>query len=730
MLTLDFRHIPWPRYSPYSLGLNPFSDCYVLCTNELLGKFKMVDKKWYQAPNTPKPASSHTTGFAGAGSQFKWTQYSSRASFSQKNLHVPHQTIGHRRYLGEMAVEAGLIDAPSLDALLLQQKGQRCRIGEMMVNAGHLHATDLAQLLSLQSGVPYVDLFTEPIDPTLSNTSDLDFYIRNDCIAWRWKNREPVYVAADPFRVREAVEEIEGHPCRIYFATARAIRQTIRDRFTLELGHRARLQLANSSPENSAQNRLSVSQTLFIPVAIVLLACFAFAFPQAFFITANITFAAGFLIIAALKLLSVAIGLEQGTRPGNVDSDGDIRIEDDDLPAYSILVPLFHEASVLPILMASLRKLDYPAAKLQILLIFEETDSETMASAKSLNLPENVEFIRVPFSFPLTKPKACNFALSFARGEYLVIFDAEDMPEPEQLRRAVSAFQASDDKLACVQARLNYYNQFENWLTRQFTLEYAAYFDLLLPTFERLGFPIPLGGTSTHFRTSALRDAGAWDPFNVTEDADLGMRLAMLGYKTGLINSTTYEEANCRVDNWLRQRSRWTKGWMQTYLVRMRHPIKLYKALGLRGFFGFQIIIGGFSISNLVHPPFFIWAIVTIIFTQSMSTYDQGDGSRSSAIAVANMLLLSTGYSISILAGMTAAAKRGLRPLVFSAFAMPAYWLLISLGSYKALAQLVSRPFHWEKTEHGLSRQWQEQHDAALRDATNASDTKPQPLGN
>ena len=675
----------------------------------------MVNREWQPTTYTASGSDSSAGDSSETRPEFNWTGGPAEAKLAPKKRYAD-PLRNKRQCLGEMAVDAGLIDTPALDILLAQQIGQNARIGEMMVSAGHLRATDLAQLLSVQTGVPYIDLHTQPIDPTLSYTSDFDFYVRHDCIAWRWKNREPVYVAADPFGVRAAVEELEGRPCRIYFATARAIRQAIQGRFLLELGERARLELANTSPENSAQNRLSVSQAWFIPAAILLLACFAYEAPRIFLIIMNLTFAAGFLTIAALKLLSISIGLERPANTASADSDTEVCVEDIDLPIYSILVPLFREASVLPILAASLSKLDYPSAKLQILLIFEETDAETIAAAKSLNLPDNVEFILVPFSLPLTKPKACNFALSFARGEYLVIFDAEDLPEPEQLRRSIAAFRAGDEKLACVQARLNYYNQFENWLTRQFTLEYAAYFDLLLPTFERLGFPIPLGGTSTHFRTSALRKAGAWDPFNVTEDADLGMRLAMMGYKTGLINSTTYEEANCQLDNWLRQRSRWTKGWMQTYLVRMRHPIKLYKALGLRGFLGFQIIIGGFSISNLVHPLFFFSALVTVILASGDASPLLGDSAQANAFAIANMLLLSTGYSISILAGMTAAAKRGLRPLILSALAMPAYWLLISFGSYKALGQFVSRPFHWEKTEHGLSRHWGPRHAAALKE--------------
>jgi len=642
--------------------------------------------------------------------------------------------VGHLRnrpnLLGELAVDAGLINTDTLDALLGNQKQGHARIGEMMLHAGYMRASDLTKLLSVQSGIPFIDLYTQPIDPTLCNAADLDFYINHDCVAWRWKNREPVYVAADPLGVRAAVEELEGRPCRIFFASPRAIRQAIQKRFLIELGERARLELARATPENSAQHRLSISQTWIIPAFAFLLVCAACVSPHTFVTVANVLFAAGFITIAALKLFSIGIGLEKKSPSEDSASDFSPRLEDDELPVYSILVPLFREASVLPILINSLSKLDYPASKLQILLIFEETDTETIETAKSLNPPDNIEFISVPFSFPLTKPKACNFALSFARGEFLVIFDAEDLPEPDQLRRAVTAFRAGDEKLACVQARLNYYNQFENWLTRQFTLEYAAYFDLLLPAFERLGFPIPLGGTSTHFRTSSLRKAGAWDPFNVTEDADLGMRLAMLGYKTGLINSTTYEEANCRVDNWLRQRSRWTKGWIQTYLVRMRHPVKLYKALGLRGFVGFQIVIGGFSLSNLVHPLFFFSALTSIglvlVATPEAQTYVP----QASSIAVANLVVLSTGYSISILAGMIAATQRGLRPLILSALAMPVYWLLISFGSYKALAQLVSRPFHWEKTDHGLSRLWAQRRAVALREIAAEKGKKPRFFSN
>ncbi|HCM84331.1 MAG TPA: glycosyltransferase, partial [Rhodospirillaceae bacterium] len=158
----------------------------------------------------------------------------------------------------------------------------------------------------------------------------------------------------------------------------------------------------------------------------------------------------------------------------------------------------------------------------------------------------------VPESHPQTKPKACNYALPFARGEYLVIYDAEDKPEPDQLKKTLLSFQRAPENTICIQARLNYFNARENWLTRMFTLDYSLWFDLMLPGLERLGVPIPLGGTSNHFKIKVLRELHAWDPYNVTEDADLGVRITQKGYRVGIVDSTTFEEANCAIPNWIR----------------------------------------------------------------------------------------------------------------------------------------------------------------------------------
>ena len=216
----------------------------------------------------------------------------------------------------------------------------------------------------------------------------------------------------------------------------------------------------------------------------------------------------------------------------------------------------------------------------------------------------------MPPSQPQTKPKACNFALRFARGEYLVIYDAEDRPEPDQLRKVVATFRRSPPNTACLQCRLNYYNASENWLTRMFTLDYALWFDQVLPGLERLNMPIPLGGTSNHFRIDVLRELHAWDPFNVTEDADLGIRIGQKGYRVGVVDSTTFEEASCHAGNWIRQRSRWIKGYMQTLLVHTRRPLHLIRSAGPLGFLGFVFFIGGTVLSGLLNPIFWVLYLV------------------------------------------------------------------------------------------------------------------------
>jgi cellulose synthase/poly-beta-1,6-N-acetylglucosamine synthase-like glycosyltransferase len=332
------------------------------------------------------------------------------------------------------------------------------------------------------------------------------------------------------------------------------------------------------------------------------------------------------------------------------------------------------------------------------LLLLEEGDTETIEAAKAANPPATITFQSVPAGHPQTKPKACNVGLYFARGEYLVIYDAEDRPDADQLKRAVIAFERGGDDMVCVQAALNYWNVDDNALTRMFTLEYSFWFDYMLPGLDALGLPIPLGGTSNHFRTSALRELGGWDPFNVTEDADLGIRASALGARVGVIRSTTFEEANNAYGNFVRQRSRWIKGYMQTTLVHLRHPVELVRTVGLKSATAFALLIGGTPLSFLFTPPLLALLAISLVWSpEEISRYMPG------WVLWAGLVNLLIGNALMIYVSMMGAFRRRRHGLVPWGLLNPAYWLLHSAASYKALWQLIVKPHFWEKTTHGLS---------------------------
>jgi cellulose synthase/poly-beta-1,6-N-acetylglucosamine synthase-like glycosyltransferase len=367
-------------------------------------------------------------------------------------------------------------------------------------------------------------------------------------------------------------------------------------------------------------------------------------------------------------------------------------------PAYTIAVPLYKEANVLPELVQNLEALDYPKEKLQIILLLEEDDEETIKAAGSSNLPGYFELLVLPPHQPRTKPYAVNEALRKAEGEFFVIYDAEDRPEADQLKKAIVAFSKVDwEKVVCLQSRLEYWNPNTNLLTRWFAGEYASWFNLTLPGIAYSGKPVPLGGTSNHFPTKFLKSLGGWDAYNVTEDCELGMRIARLGKKTLVLDTITWEEANCKLGNWIRQRSRWTKGFMQTYLVYMRNPVKLFRDLGWVRFLNFQILIGGTPFCLLVNP--FFWAIsVAWVLTQASFI----EALFPNAIYYLGMTSLVLGNFIFIyliLAGVMFRQQYSNAKYMLLVYA---YWILMSVGAYKALFQLLIKPSYWEKTKHGL----------------------------
>lgn len=372
---------------------------------------------------------------------------------------------------------------------------------------------------------------------------------------------------------------------------------------------------------------------------------------------------------------------------------------DADLPVYTVLVPLYREARVLRQLLAALEALDYPRDKLDIKLLMEADDKDTGAAIDVIHLGSQYQVLVVPPDGPRTKPKALDVGLELTRGEFVTVYDAEDQPEPDQLRKAVARFSRAGPDVAVLQARLAYRNWRQCWLTRQFAIEYAMLFDVFLPALEGLDLPIPLGGTSNHFRTEVLRRVGGWDPHNVTEDADLGMRLARCGFHTRILRSSTYEEAPTRLMPWLNQRSRWIKGWLQTYLVHMRAPWSLVRELGPAGFVAFQgILLGSIAASFLapVVAAILTWQTITgtLLAPNGIWLHE--------FLVILSMSNLIVGYGAALTLAGLGLVMRPMPGLARAIPALPAYWLLISVAAVMAITDLIRHPFRWAKTEHGF----------------------------
>ncbi len=370
-----------------------------------------------------------------------------------------------------------------------------------------------------------------------------------------------------------------------------------------------------------------------------------------------------------------------------------------DLPVYTILCPLYREAHVLPHFVESIEKLDWPKEKLDVQLLLEQDDAPTIEAAKSLQLPKYMRVIVVPDSKPKTKPKACNYGLAHAKGEFVVVYDAEDRPDPFQLKKAYLAFKQSSEKIACVQAKLNYYNPHQNLLTRFFTAEYSLWFDVVLPGLQSINTTIPLGGTSNHFRTEVLKKLEGWDAFNVTEDCDLGSRIFKKGFTTVLIDSVTLEEANSHLGNWIRQRSRWIKGYLQTYLVHTRNFPEFIRTHGIHAVV-FQLVIGLRMTFMIINP--LLWLLTISYFTLYSFVGPTIEAFYPAAVFYMAVISLVFGNFLYLYYYMIGCAKRGAWSLIKWVLLVPVYWLFISVASWKAFYQLLTKPHYWEKTNHGL----------------------------
>ncbi len=457
-------------------------------------------------------------------------------------------------------------------------------------------------------------------------------------------------------------------------------------------------ELLNHDPDSSALITFSTPQMVFFFLLLGLLAAGLVLNFKSVTIIINVAMSFFFLIAIVFKLFLSLVGsrfeLHQAVSKEEVRN-----IVEDELPVYTVLLPVYKEDKLIKKLIWNLQSLDYPREKLDVKLLIEEDDNQTLNAVRNLDFPAIFEVIIVPYHMPQTKPKACNYGLHFARGKYLTIYDAEDIPDTDQLKKAVTLFTKLPENFICVQSALNYFNRNENFLTRMFTLEYSYWFDYMLPGLDTLDIPIPLGGTSNHFKMENLLELGAWDPFNVTEDADLGVRAYAKGYKVALVNSTTYEEANNEPFNWIRQRSRWIKGYMQTYLVHMRNPVALWKKIGWKGFLGFNFFVGATPVTFLVYPILLFIFLGYVVFNLASIKTLFPDWVL--FICIFNLMV---GNILMIYVNMMAVFKRRFYELILFAIANPIYWLMHSAAAYMGLYQLIVKPYYWEKTTHGLSK--------------------------
>jgi len=360
------------------------------------------------------------------------------------------------------------------------------------------------------------------------------------------------------------------------------------------------------------------------------------------------------------------------------------------LPVVSILVALHREPETAPSLIDRLSRIDYPRALLDVLLVTEEDDTETRDALDAAGLPGWIRQVAVPPGTIRTKPRALNYALPLTRGEIVGVYDAEDSPAPGQIRDVVDSFRTAGPDIACVQCVLDYYRPRTNWLSRCFTAEYAVWFRVILPGLARLGLVVPLGGTSMFIRRAVLTGIGGWDAHNVTEDADLGLRLARSGYRTNVIASVTMEEPNCRPLPWIRQRSRWLKGYAMTWMVHMRRPARLWRDLGPWRFLGVQVLFLG-TLSQFLLAPL-LWAV--------WLAGPFGLAEAAGLLPPILLYILAAALDIAAMAwAVRGAGHRHLWPWLPTVIA---YFPLATLAAWKGVAEIVRKPFFWDKTQHGI----------------------------
>lgn len=609
-----------------------------------------------------------------------------------------------QRPLGQILLEDGAVDHRNLMKALVMRQRQDVPLGEILLARDWVKEDALTRALSRQWRTSQIDLAALPPDPRLIDRFGADFCLSSGIVPWR-RVGGVTYVACS--RPENFADLRHGFPdglgeVRMLLCSENAMREAILASRRTALVRHAELRLdEKDSCRSRNERRLAILATLAV---IAILAGFIYL-PLT--MIAILTAWAVITLIASsgLKLAAFAAVLrarsqEKASR-ARLASRQDITPEmNAPLPVISVMVPLFGESDIADRLIGRLSRLTYPRELTDLILVIEETDKITCSALKEAKLPRWIRVVKVPDGPIKTKPRALNYALNFCRGQIVGVWDAEDRPEPDQLHKVARRFHFAPADVACLQGILDYYNPRTNWLSRCFTIEYASWFRANLQGVAKLGLVVPLGGTTLFFRRQALESVGAWDAWNVTEDADLGVRLARRGWRTEMLDTVTHEEANCRTLPWIKQRSRWLKGYAMTWGVHMRNPRVLWQEIGAKRFIGFQIqFLAGISQYILAPILWSFWLLSLGLPHPLREPMAQLWGGH--AIPALFCLFVATEL-LNITIGIWAVRGSEHRHLAPWVPTLHFYFPLGCLAGWKAIYEVIAKPFYWDKTVHGV----------------------------
>lgn len=612
-------------------------------------------------------------------------------------LRAPTGPPAPRPTLAESLVASGVLDADDLRQAQEIEARQNTRLSDILIARGMVPEADLITALARYWQAGIADLPATPPDPRLVERLGLDTCLRERFLPWRHVGGATVIVTPWPedfLRAEPRLRALFG-PVVMALAPEQAILAAL-----LSIRQTRLRQRAESSVHPAESCRLWPRRRAGLYAAAGGLAVLGLLIGAPVLLFALLAGWAIFTLIVGTALRAAALAARlpgllaerrHATQP--VAQTGPPVYP---LPTVSIMVPMFREGEIAARLVARLHRLDYPREHLDILLVIEEEDHITRDTLRNTALPPWIRIITVPDGPLKTKPRALNFALDFCRGSLIGVYDAEDAPEPDQIHKVVRRFHESGPELGCVQGILDFYNSRTNWMARCFTIEYAVWFRVMMPGLERLGMPLPLGGTTLFLRREVLEKLGRWDAHNVTEDADLGIRLARHGYRTEMIRTVTREEANCRPYPWIRQRSRWLKGYAITWAVHMRTPGLLLRQLGWGPFLGMQAIFLT-ALSQVVLAPV-LWSFWLV--TLGLPHPATGALPHGALMALGIVFILAE--VLNIANGIIAVSGPRHRFLIPWVPTIYFYYPLAALAGYKGLYELLSRPFYWDKTPHGL----------------------------